>query len=358
LLSPSDFHAIVSGKRKSLSAAGLRVLFRAAEVPYSAAVSWRNRRYDRNAILSNKVGVPVVSVGNLTMGGTGKTPMVEWLAKWFRQRHVRVALISRGYKATEGSRNDEAMELEHKLADVPHLQNPDRVAAASVAIIEHSAELILLDDGFQHRRIHRDLDIVLLDALEPFGFDHVFPRGMLREPLAGLRRADVVCLSRADAVAEGEQQSIKEQAQQHAPAAIWAEVCHRPRSLLSCNSTEDKISLLEGKRVLAFCGLGNPAGFRHTLESCGMQIADFREFPDHHAYPFADVDLLSKWSERHRDSAAIVCTHKDLVKLDVETLGGKPLYALTIGIEFLCGQERLEAELSALIDRIEKQRGS
>ncbi len=159
-----------------------------AEIPYAAAVDWRNRRYDCGATVQ-RVGVPVVSVGNLTLGGTGKTPLVEWLARWFADRGVRVVLVSRGYGALPGQPNDEALELAQSLPQVPHLQNRDRVQAALEAIGELGAQLILLDDGFQHRRLARDLDLVLVDALEPFGFGHVFPRGTLREPLAGWRRA-------------------------------------------------------------------------------------------------------------------------------------------------------------------------
>ena len=358
MLSPSDFHAIVSGERKGVSASLLRFAFRIAETPYSAVVSCRNRRYDRGANSITNVDVPVISVGNLSMGGTGKTPMVEWLAKWFRERDVRVVLISRGYKASDGNRNDEAMELAAKLPDVPHLQNPDRVAAAKIAIDEHGAELILLDDAFQHRRIGRELDIVLLDALEPFGFEHVFPRGTLREPISGLARADVVCLSRADAVAENDRNVIRETASKNANAAIWTEVCHRPRCLLSSDGMESELTDLNGKNILAFCGIGNPAGFRHTLASEGIQVAEFREFPDHHSYPRFDVESLGNWVEQHADVAASICTHKDLVKLNAKTLGGKPLYALAIGIEFLRCQEELEAKLRPLLERIENRRQS
>ena len=150
----------------------------------------------------------VISVGNLTLGGTGKTPMVEWLARWFRSHDVRVAIVSRGYGAVDGGQNDEARELEEKLPDVPHLQDPNRAAAARVAIDELATQLIVLDDGFQHRRLGRDLDIILIDAVEPFGYDRVFPRGMLREPLSGLRRADVIGLTRADVVNETRRREI------------------------------------------------------------------------------------------------------------------------------------------------------
>ncbi len=158
-------------------------------MPYTIAVTVRNRRYDRGAAEVHNVGVPIITVGNLSLGGTGKTPMVKWLAQRFQNAGLRVAIVSRGYGAADGKHNDEALELAQALPNVPHIQNRDRVAAAQRAIGEFKSQLILLDDGYQHRRLGRDLDIVLLDALEPFGFEHVFPRGTLREPLVGLQRA-------------------------------------------------------------------------------------------------------------------------------------------------------------------------
>ena len=258
----AGFRALISGQRRGAQAALLRGLLRAAEMPYTAAVQWRNRQYDRGHKPIERVDVPVISVGNLTLGGTGKTPLVAWLARWFRQRGVRVTIISRGYGAEAGAQNDEALELEQTLPDVPHVQNPDRVAAAKMAIEEFDCQLILLDDAFQHRRIHRDLNIVVVDALEPFGFGHVFPRGALREPLAGLRRSDVVVLSRADLVEPLERERIRSTVAQYAPAAIWLEASHQPEKLLSASGREEALSALAGQPVAAFCGIGNPAGFR------------------------------------------------------------------------------------------------
>ncbi len=213
----SSFREIVSGRRRGPVAAVLRGALGLAEPCYAAAVRWRNRRYDRGAATVHRVGVPVLSVGNLTLGGTGKTPMVRWLAQWFHNRGARVAVVSRGYGAKVGNANDEALELRRLLPDVPHLENPDRVAAAREAVATLGCQAILLDDGFQHRRIARDLDIVLLDALAPFGFGHVFPRGTLREPLAGLRRADAVVLSRADLLDSSEREEIWQTVRAHAP---------------------------------------------------------------------------------------------------------------------------------------------
>ena len=150
---------------------------------------------------------------------------------------------------------------------VPHLQNPDRVAAAEQAIAEHGTQTLLLDDAFQHRRIARDLDIVLLDATEPFGFGRVFPRGLLREPASGLGRADVVCLTRTSLVEASARERIREQARRLAPNALWCEASHAPHSLLTQAGERLPLTTLAGKRVAAFCGIGNPAAFRRTLEA-------------------------------------------------------------------------------------------
>jgi tetraacyldisaccharide 4'-kinase len=311
-------------------------------------MSWRNRRYDTGRAEVVRVQAPVVSVGNLTLGGTGKTPMVEWLARWFRARDVRVTLVSRGYGAQQGARNDEALELEQRLPDVPHLQDADRAAAAAMAIEEFAAQLILLDDGFQHRRLARDLDIVLLDASEPFGYGHVFPRGLLREPLRGLQRAQVVVLSRADMVDASRRTDIWSAVARYAPHAARVEVRHAPQSLLATGGAEQPIATLAGQRVAAFCGIGNPAGFRHTLTGCGLQLAALREFPDHHSYSRADVESLRDWAEE-QEASAVICTHKDLVKVGLQSLGRKPLWALTIGLEITSGQAALEASLLPLL---------
>jgi tetraacyldisaccharide 4'-kinase len=314
----------------------------------------RNLRYDlgRNVHVAD---VPVVSVGNLTLGGTGKTPLVAWIARWLRQRDVRVTIVSRGYGAQRGEPNDEALELEQRLPDVPHLQNADRVAATQTAIEEFDCQVVLLDDGFQHRRLARDLDIVLLDACEPFGFGHVFPRGLLREPVAGLKRADIVVLSRADMVSPEQRAQIRGEVARHAPLAAWVEVRHAPERWLSSTGDELPVAALAGKPLAAFCGLGNPAGFRHTLGECDGQVQAFREFPDHHLYDRSDVESLAAWAAQ-LNVTAVACTHKDLVKLELDRLGEHPLWALVIGIEILAGQDELEQQLATLLPWTEGQK--
>ncbi len=349
MLNPQSFHEIVSGRRRNLGARLLRGVLRSVSLGYSLIVRARNRFYDCGIARTRRVAVPVVSVGNLTLGGTGKTPMVAWLARWFQHRGVRIAVVSRGYGAKAGSPNDEAMELAQKLPGVPHLQNPDRVAAACKAVEETACEVILLDDAFQHRRIARNLDLVLLDACEPFGFDAVFPRGTLREPLGALGRADVVVLTRADMVEPARREQVWARVRKVAPEAVCAEAAHAPVGLLSASGAAQPLDAICGTPVAAFCAIGNPAGFRHTLAQSGVQPAEWRIFPDHHRYTPDDVRSLAAWAER-LGAAAVLCTHKDLVKIGVDRLGSLPLWAVGVEFRFLAGQEAVERCLERLLD--------
>ncbi len=355
MFTAGDFRDVVSGTRRGPLATIQRATLAVAEVPYTLAVRFRNRRYDRGLAAVHSVEVPVISVGNLTLGGTGKTPMVQYLATWFRARGIRVSIVSRGYRATTGEGNDEAKELAERLPSVPHLQSPDRVASARIAVDELRTQLILLDDGFQHRRLVRDLDVVLIDALEPFGFDRVFPRGMLREPVRGLSRAHVIGLSRADLLDGEQRESIRRRVSDINAEAIWLELAHRPQRLLGHGMCED-LEAVRDKEVLAFCGIGNPMGFRQTLVNCGARIQAFREFPDHHRYSRKDIQSLADWAQAH-PSRMVICTHKDLVKIDIDQFGDSPLRALEIELHILRGQHEFETSLSGIIAPLEGHPG-
>jgi tetraacyldisaccharide 4'-kinase len=340
MIGPTEFRDVVSGRRRGVGAAALRGLLRGAEVPYTIGVAIRNRRYDAGHAVTHRVGVPVISVGNLTLGGTGKTPMVKWLARHLQNAGKRVAIVSRGYGAADGEHNDEARELAQALPDVPHVQNRDRVAGAKQAIADYQPDVILLDDGFQHRRLARDLDIVLLDALEPFGFEHVFPRGTLREPASGLSRAQVVCLSRADVIGADERAVIRRRVAALSPNAVWCELAHAPSRLINANGDTRPLAWLNRRRIAAFCGIGNPVGFRHTLTSTGSEVTAIREFPDHHAYTTTDAAELSAFA-RNANAESLVCTHKDLVKLNRCELDGVPVWAVEIEMRFRSGEDAL-----------------
>jgi len=247
--------------------------------------------------------------------------------------------------------NDEAMEIAARLPGVRQVQNPDRVAAAREALVDSPRQVLLLDDAFQHRRIARDLDIVLLDALEPFGYEHLLPRGLLREPVSSLARAQVVALSRADAASEPRRREIQSRVRSLAPQALWLELAHQPTALVSHGGVNEPLEAWRGRRVAAFCGIGNPAGFRHTLASCGLQVAGLQELPDHFAYPPRAIADLEAWLRGQSGIAAAVCTRKDLVKLPRERLAGLPLVALEIELAIAAGQKELEVILAELIAR-------
>jgi tetraacyldisaccharide 4'-kinase len=338
---------LIRGQTRGLGPQLARTGLRLVSGAYRAAVAVRNAGFDHGWVPINRADVPVVSIGNLTLGGTGKTPMVEWVARWYRRRGVRVAILSRGYGQSEGL-NDEGRVLEENLPDVPHLQDPDRVALAGIATRELESELIVLDDGFQHRRLGRDVDVVLLDALEPFGLGQLFPRGLLREPIGSLRRADIVVLSRADLVTATDRAAIRAQAERHAGPLRWAEARHAPLDLLDSEATASPIDTLEGQSVAAFCGIGNPEGFRRTLEPLCGRLLDLRVFPDHHAYSVEDVGSLERWATE-LGANLVLTTQKDLVKLRAGLLGPAPLRALRIGLELAAGGDIMDDVLARLL---------
>lgn len=349
MLSETQFRELVSGRWRGPLAAGLRGVLAALELPYGAVVRSRNRRFDSGRQQPRRVEAPVISVGNLTVGGTGKTPLVAWLAQWLVQRGIATTIVSRGYGARGGKPNDEALELAARLPGVPHLQNPDRFAAAEAALQSNPRQVLILDDAFQHRRLARDLDIVLLDALEPFGYGRLLPRGLLREPTSGLARAQVVGLSRSDAVDAARRAEIETQVRQLAPQAIWLELAHRPSGLVSSSGQRLALAELRGQSVAAFCGLGNPAGFRHTLAAAGLSVADFLELPDHCAYDAREMAKLTAWLSSVPQASAVVCTRKDLVKIPHEKIAERPLWAVEIELAISRGEAEITEALEQLL---------
>ncbi len=343
--------ALVRGEKRGPWAALQRLGLFAASFPYAIAVRLRNLAYDRGWLSAHRAGVPVVSVGNLTTGGTGKTPCVEYVARHYRQQEVRVAILSRGYGG-EGGRNDEALVLEENLPDVPHLQGADRVRWARAAVEELDSEVLLLDDGFQHRRLARDLDLVLLDATDPWGQGRLLPRGLLREPISGLRRAGVILLTRCDQASD--LAALRRRVGRIAPGVPVVETTHRPLDLVDSEESVLPLEALRGRPVAAFCGLGNPEAFRRTLLDLGADLRAFRTFADHHPYGRGDVEDLHRWAVDLAADGLVVTTQKDLVKVRLPRLGGRPLAALRIRLHVEAGQDALHHHLDAVLRRGEE----
>lgn len=344
------FDELISGRARGVVPFLLRLALRIASWFYGVAVLLRDRAYHDGLIAQQRATLPIVSIGNVTTGGTGKTPFAAWVAKWFRAHGVRVCILSRGYGAAAGGLNDEALVLEQLCPDVPHLQHADRATSARIAHEELDSQLLLLDDGFQHRRLARDLEIVLIDALNPWGYGRLLPRGLLREPLTALRRAHVIVITRVDQCAEEELATIRTRLARLHPAAEVVEVAFPVETLINASGERADIRSMRGETVAAFCGIGNPQAFRRSMSERGIQIAAFRPFPDHHGYSRDDVAELQNWA-RSQNVGALLTTQKDLVKLGVDSLGGRPLWAVQIGAVVVCGAERLEAHLREILEQ-------
>ena len=345
--------ALVSGESKGCQPTLLRLGLSGLAVGYGLAMRARSLGYHWRLLETQHVSVPVISLGNITTGGTGKTPFAAFVAQWFREHAVRVAFLSRGYGADPGAVNDEALVLSQLCPDVPHLQNPDRVASARIAMEELDSQLLILDDGFQHRRLGRDLDIVLIDATNPWGYGALLPRGLLREPLSALRRADLVVLTRVDAIATEQLQGIQQRLQRIRGTAECIETSFPVRRLVNSLGETAEWSSLTAEKVAAFCGIGNPAAFQGLLARRGISVDGnrFRVFPDHHRYTREDVHDLCDWAD-HLGSPVVLTTQKDLVKLDVPKLHNSPLWAVEIGTEIHAGKDLLHGKLGEVLQRV------
>lgn len=339
---------LISGEARGLGASAQRLALHLASVPYGLAVRLRNSAYQRGWLRVERVAIPVVSVGNLTAGGTGKTPFVEYVARFYRNLDRRVAILSRGY-GSETGRNDEALVLEENLPDVPHLQGANRVELARTALEELESEILVLDDGFQHRRLARDLDVVLIDAMMPWGHGHLLPRGLLREPASGLRRADVVALTRCDQLSTEQREQLRRTLARLAPGLPLVETTHRPMELCNSDGMGAELETLRQGPVAAFCGLGNPEAFRRSLLALGARLHDFRIYADHHAYRREDVEALRRWAANLPGDAIVVTTQKDLVKLRLSDLGDRPLWCLRIRLHVESGQDVLDERLQSVL---------
>lgn len=318
-----------------------------ASLFYGLGVGMRNAAYDVGIASARRAGIPVVSLGNLTTGGTGKTPLAARVANFYRERGVQVCFISRGYGAGESGANDEALVLKQLCPDVAHLQNPDRVAAANVARHELGSQLIILDDGFQHRRIARDLDIVLIDATNPWGYGYLLPRGLLREPVSVMKRASLVVITRVDQVSREVLDGIRHEIGRFHPQGTLVEVAFIPERLVNSSGQTMPLESVRNSKVAAICGIGNPAAFRATVEGLGA-VREFRSFPDHHIYSPRDLAELEA-TARSAGIDAVLCTQKDLVKIGLDRLGDRPLWAVQIGAQFVARADVWNAMLGDVL---------
>lgn len=358
-MNETALHDLLSGRRRDLGARLLRGGLAVAECLYALAMRGRNLSYDRRWLRQHRVPVPVISVGNITTGGTGKTPVAAWLANWLLAQGRHPALISRGYHSlgttTDSTgrstpiENDEKLVLDRLCPGVPHLQQRDRVASALRAIQDFGSDTLLLDDGFQHRRLARDLDLLLIDGLQPWGYDHLLPRGLLREQLSSLGRADLIIITRSDQCSAEQRDSLFRRIEQFRPNGACLEIAFKPRRLVDLNWQSHPLTEAAGKQILAFCGIGNPAGFRRTVTSLGAELDQLLTFPDHHHYVESDLSQIARRA-KSTSIELVITTQKDLVKIAPDQWDGPPLMAVEIGVEFQSGEQLLTSRLRRLFD--------
>ncbi len=326
---------------------------------YGFAVKTRIFFYRKGVLKVTRLPVPVISVGNITLGGTGKTPFIEYIARYLDGKGKKSAILSRGYASAirqkggdtaQNACNDEYLVFQENIPHVPNLLNKDRVAAGLEAIRDFQADCLLLDDGFQHLRLARDLDIVIVDALNPFGYDHLTPRGMLREPLEALKRADLIALTHVDQCSQGAVERITDRLRKIAGHVRVVKTVHQPVCLETQQGARLNVRELEGKGIFAFCAIGNPVSLRKSIENLGAKVLGFRAFPDHHAYSLNDLKRLDEESQSLMPDA-IITTQKDKVKIKNDAIAWNfPLWTLKMEIRILEGCGVLEGKIDAVFN--------
>ena len=348
---------------------------------YHAIVQVRLWSYDKGILRHHTLGCQVISVGNLTVGGTGKTPVVEIFARELQFAGRRVAILSRGYKKTQppffqrltrkltfhehrspprvvsdgtellldsAMSGDEPYMLAANLPNVAVLVGKDRVKSGRYAINKLGCDTLILDDGFQYLSLKPRVQIVLVDKTNPFGNEHVLPRGILREPVRNIRRADFIFITKSDGQTT---QPLKDQIRRFNTKAEIIECRHCPRYLQNVTGTERReLSGLRGMRVSALSGIAAPAGFESSLEQHGAQVIQRFRFADHHRY--SQQELINIINEaRKAGSEAIITTEKDAVRFPNLGRYDVPAYFLRVDIEILDGADDFRQSIERICFR-------
>ncbi len=299
---------------------------------YGAVAAVRNWAFDRRLRAVHRLPVPVVSVGNLTVGGTGKTPTVAWLCQLAHASGKRPGVLARGYGRAPGALlNDEGMMLQRRLPWLLQEQDPDRVAAGA-RLCGKGADFVVLDDGFQHRRLHRDRDLVCVDVTAPFGNGLCLPAGDLREFRSGLGRADLVLLTRAGTMAPELLEERRAAVARLAERARGVFACeHMPSTFLrSSDGAEVPLGMVAQQPCVLLSAIARPASFRASMQRLGARIVAEFAHRDHHRFTPADVEAAAA-SARHA-GAWLVVTEKDESKLTAMPV---ERHVLRIDLQFL-----------------------
>ena len=358
---------IMDGKAQESSSLLSHMLY-ALSLGYGGAVGFRNYLHNANLLKTKKLPCKTISVGNLCIGGTGKTPMAIYIARLLHEKGMRVCIVSRGYKGkaeNEGGivsdtkqilmspdqAGDEPFMMAQTLKGVPVLVGKDRYESGMTAVNQFGAEVIVLDDAFQHRQLSRDVDLILLDGKIPFGNGRLIPRGRLREPVDALARGHAIVFTRTDKNRKATSKFISTVQQISGGGPIFYTE-HQPyiADILYNEKKENErqefvdtsnFCFLQHKRVIGFSGIAVNDNFKHTIEGASAEIADFFEFPDHHFYSEKDLKKIYQ-AVKHTKAHYLVTTEKDFIKLPKDLSMGADL--VVVGININMGEDEKSFE--------------
>lgn len=342
-----------------------------ASIGYGIAVRMRARLYQKNIWIKKRLPCPVVSIGNLTLGGTGKTPATIYLSRLLNRHGRRVVILTRGYKGKAQRRGgmvsdgknilmglnqtgDEPLMMAERLPGVPIFVGANRFASGMLAISRFHPDVILLDDAFQHMGIFRDLDLVLLDSRRPFGNGCLFPRGTLREPVSSIRRADALIFTRCDEKSPVFSDPVRKwigdrpvfQAS-HTP--FISAVVHPHGFISKKDATLDSLREYQGKKIVAFSGIAQNMDFYNTLQRLGCKIIKFFGFKDHHPYSNDDLAAVARAATK-RSAEFIFTTEKDYSR--IHDRGAWPIHLVVVGVTLRFQDEDFDKFITTRLDGI------
>lgn len=361
-------YQLVHGEKPGILSAILLGVLRIFSFIYGLGVRVKLGLYSCGIKKQHKLDCTVISLGNITVGGTGKTPTAQQLAMIIRDMGYKVVILNRGYRAgwkgdiglvSDGKKifmsaneaGDEAYLLAKNLPGVPVVVGKDRAVTGEYAVKQLKADVVILDDGYQHWKLARDLDIVLIDTLNVFGNNFLLPRGTLREPLANLERAHAYLLTKVDQSSHNARNNIRNILARYNCIAPVVESIHNPRAFIEIEDwykkglrcTKINLEVVRGKRVMAFSAIGNPSSFEQTVADTGASAVEPVRFPDHHSYTMAEMqDVMQKAVDQ--GACALITTEKDAVKIPAEFIHSDrplPMYILSIELDFVDGMEDL-----------------
>ncbi len=367
-------YKLVHGEKPGILAVVLLGVLHAFSLIYGLGVLMKLRLYQYKILKQHKLPCRVISLGNITVGGTGKTPTAQRLAAIIHGMGYRVVILNRGYRAawqgqvglvsdgrkiymTVTEAGDEAYLLAKSLPGVPVVIGKNRILTGEYAVKHLHADVIILDDGYQHWQLARDLDIVLIDTLNVFGNHFLLPRGTLREPLDNLNRAQAFLLTKVDQSTNNARDAIRSTLVQYNPQALVVESIHSPRCFVeieqwykSVRCIDISLETILDQKVMAFSAIGNPSSFEQTIADIGAKVVDSMRYPDHHDYTMAEMQSVMQKAV-DKGAKALITTEKDAVKIPAEFIHSErplPVYVLCIKVHFTDGYQEFMAMIKGL----------